>query len=656
MASPAQAAANRMNCQKSTGPKSPEGRARSAMNAKKHGLFSKKIARFREDCYAFEERKQKWMAGADPGNDREEFLVYLNVCQSFDLERAERAQVERMTSLVENSDNDEEVEVHRLGRRLFFDATKPIARYGTDPWINPKKQTTANREDIGPNDPAELVNKLEGSEAGCRWLRKRWQALRGQTEPGRFWFGHDRLKATRLLGRQLFDAIEDERVAEIFVASHALRRVGTSAFDDLESDMDPLELEQFEKNVRAHWVELAGITDKAKARGILMDLVERNIERLDEILEMHVQNADVTAEKTVDRLCQAESTDGKSIRGYKLKCGNAFLRTLDACKKHEKERKGEGGPRSQGTEKWCDENGHLLKHSAPGPRKARQEVVDLSWAYEMGAKMNREAQAGCGTGTSSGGAGGLGLEEEGLAPSGSASPELDSAGAVGVTERSVDVSDKDAREHDTSGACQGDGDPSGENGEKDGNKANFDENVVIAEPDDSVEVVANSGATSGLDKGGSEGAPGPGHLTASGATEQSGDRNSDIVSGREAALLPWRDEKLELSRPTAPSSRVSRQSASAGPPPQPSPARGDGFLGSSALRELKRRVSVSAREPGGGKRAQDSTREKSRRKRELHRTLEGKLKGGRAPFEEFIGEILFPNSTKMLREYLPRSP
>ena len=368
------------------------------------------------------------------------------------------AQVERMTSLVENSDSDEEVEVHRLGRRLFFDAANSIAFHGIDPFYHAKNQTSAKQVALDPNDPAELVN---------------------------------------------------------------------------------------------------------------------------EILEMHVQNADVTAEKTVHRLCQDETTEGKSIRGYKLKCGNAFLRTLDACKKQERERKGEGGPRSQRAEKWSDENGHLLKDSPPGPRKRRQEVVDLSWTYEIGAKMDREAQAGCGTGTSSGGAGGVGLKAEGLAPSGSPSSELDSAGALGVTERSVDARD----------ACRGDADPSGErgeNGENDGNKANFDENVAIAKHVNSVEGVANSGAKPGLDKGGLEGAPHADHLAASGVTEQSDDRNSDIVRGRAGRPLPWRDEGLESSRPTAPSSLVSCQSASAGPPPQPSPTRGEGFLGSSPLSECHR--------------------------------------------------------------------
>ena len=38
-----QLAANQANAQKSTGPKTPEGRAVSKMNALKHGIFSKEV-------------------------------------------------------------------------------------------------------------------------------------------------------------------------------------------------------------------------------------------------------------------------------------------------------------------------------------------------------------------------------------------------------------------------------------------------------------------------------------------------------------------------------------------------------------------------------------------------------------------------------------
>ena len=132
--------ANRKNSAKSTGPKTPEGLERSSLNAIVHGLRSKKIALAREDSYAFENRRHKWLASADAGDDREEFLVYLSVCQSFCIEHAQRAQVERVSSLIENYDENELDEVYRLGKRLFHDSTGPTTLYGIDPYFRPQKE------------------------------------------------------------------------------------------------------------------------------------------------------------------------------------------------------------------------------------------------------------------------------------------------------------------------------------------------------------------------------------------------------------------------------------------------------------------------------------------------------------------------------------
>jgi hypothetical protein len=83
MAPPAQIAANQLNSRKSTGPTTPEGRAKSSMNALKRGNRSRKVALLREESHAFEERLRKWMAIGDAHNDVEEYLIYRNVCLSF---------------------------------------------------------------------------------------------------------------------------------------------------------------------------------------------------------------------------------------------------------------------------------------------------------------------------------------------------------------------------------------------------------------------------------------------------------------------------------------------------------------------------------------------------------------------------------------------
>jgi hypothetical protein len=46
--------ANRRNSLKSTGPKTPEGLAKSSMNALKHGMRSMKQALLQGESYAFE--------------------------------------------------------------------------------------------------------------------------------------------------------------------------------------------------------------------------------------------------------------------------------------------------------------------------------------------------------------------------------------------------------------------------------------------------------------------------------------------------------------------------------------------------------------------------------------------------------------------------
>jgi len=67
--------ANRQNSRKSTGPRTPHGRAKSSMNALKHGNRSRKIALLREESCAFEDRLCKWMAIGDAQNDVEEYLI-----------------------------------------------------------------------------------------------------------------------------------------------------------------------------------------------------------------------------------------------------------------------------------------------------------------------------------------------------------------------------------------------------------------------------------------------------------------------------------------------------------------------------------------------------------------------------------------------------
>ena len=75
MASPAQITANRANAQRSTGPRSAEGKSASSMNALKHGLDAETTVIPGEDPAAYQALVAAYAEDYQPENCTEEFLV-----------------------------------------------------------------------------------------------------------------------------------------------------------------------------------------------------------------------------------------------------------------------------------------------------------------------------------------------------------------------------------------------------------------------------------------------------------------------------------------------------------------------------------------------------------------------------------------------------
>ncbi len=94
MASEAQLRANRLNAQKSTGPRTVEGKAVVAQNAVRHGLLAEQAVIRGEDPGQFEFYREQMLGELAPAGTMESMLAERAVGLAWRLRRAERIQAE----------------------------------------------------------------------------------------------------------------------------------------------------------------------------------------------------------------------------------------------------------------------------------------------------------------------------------------------------------------------------------------------------------------------------------------------------------------------------------------------------------------------------------------------------------------------------------
>ena len=156
--SEARLAANRRNAQKSTGPKTEEGKARSRANALKHGLCSSEVVV--EDAALIEERTREFFDSLRPQNDwhcwlaTEIAVLSVRITRSERIERRARDKVSLRAELT--WDDDRKLEAELLGERL------------------------AER-------PAVVVDQLRRTPQGCEWMMTRWAMLAHAADVRKSW-------------------------------------------------------------------------------------------------------------------------------------------------------------------------------------------------------------------------------------------------------------------------------------------------------------------------------------------------------------------------------------------------------------------------------------------------------------------------------------
>ena len=141
---------NRANSQKSTGPKTDEGKARSRQNAKTHGMRAEVLAMINEDPAAVAARTETWNTYYQPESPGAQHLVDACVRATFLSDRVARSYDAVIDSQVRKAENL---------------------------WSYQKLDELAELRVIMIDDPALGLSLLRREAIGCDHLAERWKVL-----------------------------------------------------------------------------------------------------------------------------------------------------------------------------------------------------------------------------------------------------------------------------------------------------------------------------------------------------------------------------------------------------------------------------------------------------------------------------------------------
>jgi len=284
LATAAQIEANRLNAQRSTGPKTDEGKVRVRRNA-----ITIMPVLPQEDPKELEDRTQQAITVMKPRNPLELDLVRRAVRLSGEIDRAERVGTAHLAHRVrmaarsgpETVSACELKEVYELGSKLFFQAGIGLGY----------------PDSTGDDYPAVIVRRLEESAEGCRWLLARWAELRNVLDRKAAWSYPEIIRFVGLQGKRSIEAHFDPELNSLFHAFDALgHRIGHK-FWNAWRDMLPVGYKGGFMIVP--YREIAPPpSDETAALTLIRSVIERHVGRLNDLLAEHEEiEADEAAER-----------------------------------------------------------------------------------------------------------------------------------------------------------------------------------------------------------------------------------------------------------------------------------------------------------------------------------------------------------------------
>ncbi|MBV8313694.1 MAG: hypothetical protein JOZ53_01925, partial [Planctomycetaceae bacterium] len=276
---------NQKNSQRSTGPRTAAGKARSKLNGLKHGLRAATLVLPGEDAVALEQRLDAWTDELDPQTDLERYFVRSAVEASWRLDRVRRAEA-------------------AAGARR-------VTRAGAEADLRDALEVEHGLKFLGLW-PEKYLRRLRGSARGCRALLDRWRDLVAALEHAGCWLESERRWAFALAGLEPHRWHEDAATRRLVTLDLATQVDGgtpdearTFVFEYLKHDEEAMNLTPEEFEVRVEGI-LAGLPAPAAARAELLAWARASIVEL----EAHLDEVEVSERRDRELAVEEALFDG----------------------------------------------------------------------------------------------------------------------------------------------------------------------------------------------------------------------------------------------------------------------------------------------------------------------------------------------------------
>ena len=295
-----QAAANKLNAQKSTGPTSPEGKAASRANARKHGMTSEVVVLPTEDIDAFAAEERLWIDELSPDGGLAERVARRAFRAFVRLERCDR-------------NDDHELLMRTLNANENWDIRR--AAYVAD---------AIRRIDC---EPSVAVAILRSTAEGCRWMRDAWQGQRDAADSGT-WNMATYRRTVALMGIELLGDSAFYHLTEwVEVANDRnsdVEKIG------LDSGADPETLTKLTPEFRAEWAEAR--LEARNARNTLVEMCDEQIADYTQRDEELTPLSERSRAGAQSRALFDDSSEGKLRRRYAAEAERSMHRNMKEAK------------------------------------------------------------------------------------------------------------------------------------------------------------------------------------------------------------------------------------------------------------------------------------------------------------------------------------